>query len=65
MATMVITTPCGVPVPIDLPMPTLPNLPGLPDLSALFGIWLPRIEPPTICPLVVDAAEDAAAGKGP
>lgn len=65
MATIVITTPCGVPVPINIPTPALPDLPGLPDLPALFGIWLPMIEPPTICPLLVDAAEGAAGGATP
>jgi hypothetical protein len=59
MATVVITTPCGVPIPINIPTPDLPELPSLPDLPPLFGIWLPMIEPPTICPLLLDEAEKA------
>lgn len=65
MATVVLTTPCGVPIPINVPLPDLPPIPGLPDLPPLFGLWLPMWEPPTICPLLLDAAKGAATGAPP
>jgi hypothetical protein len=53
-------TPCGVPIPLDLSTPSLPKTPGLSELLAAFGMWVPMKEAPTVCPLVVDAAERKA-----
>lgn len=55
-------SPCGVPLAVPLPTaPKLPPTPSLPDLIKLFaGISLPTAEPPSVCPLEEDAAEQAA-----
>lgn len=51
-------TPCGVPIPVNLSTPALPKAAGISELLAAFGIWGPMKEAPTVCPLVVDAAEE-------
>jgi hypothetical protein len=58
----VLRTPCGVPIPVDVATPTLPEKPGLAEIAAMYGIWVPMREPPTVCPLVVDEADAKASG---
>lgn len=66
MADLVLTDPCGNPLPIsisigDFAIPSIPAFPlTLADLLKLLGIELPTIDATIPCPILLDRARDAS-----